>query len=155
MTPPSSSLAPLTKARAYCARQERCQQEVRDKLYGWGAHKGEVEPIIAQLIAERYLDEKRFAEHFAVSKFRQKGWGRRKIQQALQQKRVSAPCIRFGLQAIDVGEYRAMLAKLLRKQLLKLRTVPDPQRGMRALRHLSGRGFEPDLVRAAMGREED
>ncbi|MBK7751782.1 MAG: RecX family transcriptional regulator [Flavobacteriales bacterium] len=145
----------LSKARAYCARQERCQQEVRDKLYGWGAHKGEVEPIIARLIAERYLDEKRFAEHFAVSKFRQKGWGRRKIQQALQQKRVSAPCIRFGLQAIDVGEYRTMLVNLLRKQMQKLSSVPEPLRGMRVLRYLSGRGFEPDLVRAAMGREED
>ncbi|MBK8340122.1 MAG: RecX family transcriptional regulator [Flavobacteriales bacterium] len=145
----------LAKARAYCARQERCQQEVRDKLYGWGAHKGEVEPIIARLIAERYLDEKRFAEHFAVSKFRQKGWGRRKIQQAMQQKRVSAPCIRFGLQAIDVGEYRAMLAKLLRKQLVKLRTFSEPQRQMRTLRYLSGRGFETDLVRQAMGRGEE
>jgi len=145
----------LSKARAYCARQERCQQEVRDKLYGWGAYRSEVEPIIARLITERYLDEKRFAEHFAVSKFRQKGWGRRKIQQAMQQKRVSAPCIRLGLQAIDAGEYRAMLAKLLNKQVQKLRTVPEPQRAMRALRYLSGRGFEPDLVRAAMGREED
>ena len=61
----------------------------------------------------------------------------------------------FGLQAIDVGEYRAMLAKLMRKQMLKLRTFPEPQRQMRTLRYLSGRGFETDLVRQAMGRGEE
>ena len=48
---PSSSPA-LVKARAYCARQERAQQEVRDKLYAWGEHKTQVEAIIAQLIGE-------------------------------------------------------------------------------------------------------
>ena len=36
----------LTKARRYCALQERCHQEVRDKLYGWGSHQEEVEQVI-------------------------------------------------------------------------------------------------------------
>ena len=51
---PSSSPA-VAKARAFCARQERRQQEVRDKLYGWGEHKTQVEAIIAQLIGEGSL----------------------------------------------------------------------------------------------------
>jgi hypothetical protein len=70
----------LAKARSYCARQERAQQEVRDKLYSWEVRGKEVEGIISQLIREGFLNEARFAEHFAVSKFRQKGWGRRKIE---------------------------------------------------------------------------
>jgi regulatory protein len=52
-----------------------CQQEVRDKLYAWEVPGKEVEPIISQLIGEGFLNEARFAEHFAVSKLRQKGWG--------------------------------------------------------------------------------
>ncbi|MBP9080277.1 MAG: RecX family transcriptional regulator, partial [Flavobacteriales bacterium] len=94
----------LTKARSYCARQERCQQEVRDKLYGWGGHKDEVEQIIAQLIGEGFLNEARFAEHYAVSKSRQKGWGRRKIEMALKAKGVSQNCIDSGVKAIDGDE---------------------------------------------------
>ena len=60
-----STTEPLSKARAYCARQERCQQEVRDKLYAWELHGREVEGIISQLIGEGFLNEARFAEHFA------------------------------------------------------------------------------------------
>ena len=86
-----SAIEPLAKARAYCARQERCQQEVRDKLYAWELQGREVEGIISQLIGEGFLNEARFAEHFAVSKFRQKGWGRRKIEAALKARQVSAP----------------------------------------------------------------
>jgi hypothetical protein len=44
-----------------------------------------------------------------------------------------------------------MLVNLLRKQMVKLSSVPEPLRGMRALRYLIGRGFEPDLVRAGDG----
>ena len=53
------------KAKNYCVYQERSQQEVRDKLYDWGLHRNEVEPIIAQLISENYLNEQRFAIAFA------------------------------------------------------------------------------------------
>jgi len=69
MPAPFSSLEILPKARAYCARQERCQQEVRNKLFAWGAHGREVEATIARLISEGFLNEARFAEHFTVSKF--------------------------------------------------------------------------------------
>jgi hypothetical protein len=85
---PSSS-EPLPKARNYCARQERCQHQVRDKLYAWEVPTCEIEPIISQLIGEGYLNEARFVEHFAISKFREKSWGRRKIEVALKQKQMS------------------------------------------------------------------
>jgi SOS response regulatory protein OraA/RecX len=57
----SSATTALPKARNYCARQERCQQEVRDKLYAWEVPAKEVEPIISQLIGEGFLNEARFA----------------------------------------------------------------------------------------------
>jgi len=63
----SSALSPLAKARAYCARQERCQQEVRDKLYAWEVPSKETEAIIAQLIGEGFLNEARYAEHEAFT----------------------------------------------------------------------------------------
>ncbi len=112
----SLSSSALTKARAYCARQERAQQEVRDKLYAWEVSAREIEPIISQLISEGFLNEARFAEHFAVSKLRQKGWGLRKIEAALKQKQVSEPCIRAALKAIDHAEQEDQLKKLVAKR---------------------------------------
>jgi regulatory protein len=146
MTPPTEALA---KARAYCARQERCQQEVRDKLYAWGAHRTEVEATISRLIGEGYLNEARFAEHFAVSKFRQKGWGRRKIEAALKVRQVSTPCIKLGLKSIEDDEYAATLQKLLAKRWERDKEA-DPYRKRRKVFHyFMGRGFPSEAIEAA------
>jgi len=140
----------LGKARSYCARQERAQQEVRDKLYLWGAHQNEVESAIAQLIGEGYLNEARFAEHFAVSKFRQKGWGRRKIEAALKLRKVSGPCITLGLKAIDNEEYEKGLLEAIRKRADRI-TDTDPyiRRG-RLVRYFLGKGYSMEQIERAL-----
>ncbi len=140
----------LPKARRYCAVQERCHQEVRDKLYAWGSHQEEVEQVIGQLIGEGYLNEQRFAEHYAVSKFRQKGWSRVKIREALKFKKVSAPCIKNGLAAIDDAEYIAYLASAVEKLRSKTKGRNAWEREQRVKRYLLTRGFESDLVSDAM-----
>ena len=138
------------KARAYCARQERCQQEVRDKLYAWGGHKEDVEQVIAQLIGEGFLNEARFAEHYAVSKSRQKGWGRRKIEMALKAKGVSARCIASGLKAID-GEEETEHLKLAVAKRWECTKETDPWiRREKVVRYFVGKGFPRELVEAAM-----
>ena len=146
---PSSSLV-VVKARAYCARQERCQQEVRDKLYGWGEHKSQVEAIIAQLIGEGFLNEARFAEHFAVSKFRQKGWGRRKVEQALRLKPVSEPCIALGLKSIEDEEYKKALAKAVAKRWEKVKVDDAYIKRQKVMRYFIGRGYAVEQVERAI-----
>lgn len=146
----STSPEVLQKARRWCAAQERCQQEVRDKLYTWGLHREAVEQAIAQLIGEGFLNEQRFAEHYAVSKFRQKGWGRIKIRAALEAKRVSAPCIALGLKAIEEEEYRAGIEAAVRKQTGRIREDDAFMARQRLLRILMAKGFEPELVAQAM-----
>jgi len=146
---PSSSSA-LAKARAYCARQERCQQEVRDKLYAWEVPAREIEPIISQLIGEGFLNEARFAEHFAVSKLRQKGWGLRKIEAALKQKRVSEPCIRAALKSIDQDEQAGRLRELVAKRWAKEREPDAFRKRQRVMAYFLRRGFAMDEVETAL-----
>ena len=146
---PSATEA-LPKARAYCARQERCQQEVRDKLYAWGEHRAQVEAIISQLIGEGFLNEARFAEHFAVSKQRQKGWGRKKIEQALRLKQVSEPCIALGLQAIDAVEATAQLEKLVARRWERVKEADAFVKRQKVMRYFLGRGYAVEQVEKAM-----
>ena len=140
----------LPKARNYCARQERAQQEVRDKLYAWGAHQQEVEAIIAQLIADGFLNEARFAEHFAVSKSRQKGWGPRKIEAALKQKRVSDPCIRAALRAIDREEQTDLLQKLVAKRWGKEKEPNTFRKRQKVMAYFLRKGFPVAEVEQAL-----
>lgn len=140
----------LPKARNYCARQERCQQEVRDKLYAWEVPAKEIEPIISQLIGEGFLNEARFAEHYAVSKSRQKGWGLRKIEAALKQKQVSEPCIRAALKAVDQEEQEGRLKMLVDKRWTKEKE-PDPfVKRQKVMAYFLRRGFSSGEVAKAM-----
>ena len=110
----------LPKIKQYCAYQERCHSEVKDKLYSFGLNKNEVEELISKLIEDNYLNEERFAIQFAGGKFRVKQWGRIKIKYQLKQKQVGEYCIKKALAAIDPSDYANTLSKLAG---LKLKTL--------------------------------
>lgn len=146
MGAPLSAAEAMVKARAYCARQERAQQEVRDKLFAWELSGNHVETIISELISEGYLNEARFAAHFAVSKLRQKAWGKRKVEHALRLKRVSEPCIREALAAIAEDEHQAQLAKLAAKRWAQRNDADPRTRRMNVMRYLLAKGFSSDAI---------
>lgn len=136
----------LAKIQNWCAYQERCQQEVRDKLYSYGLKLAEVENIIAQLISDNFLNEERFARAYAGGKFRIKKWGRIKIRMALKGKRVSDYCIRKGLAEIDEREYRKTLEKLLSEKARTLSEKNHIRRKFKLLQYASAKGYEQELI---------
>jgi regulatory protein len=109
------------KIKHYCAYQERSHKEAREKLYSFGLYKQEVETLLSQLIEENYLNEERFAIAFAGGKFRMKQWGKTKIKYELQQKKVSAYCIKNALAQIDEADYEKCLQKLAKAKLATLK----------------------------------
>ena len=130
----------------WCAYQERSQQEVRDKLYDYGLHRNEVEPMISRLITENFLNEERFAVAFAGGKFRQLGWGRTKIKLALKQKKVSDYCIRKALAAIDDKAYSKKLEQIIHRRSKEEKEKNPVRRNYKLAQYAISRGFEPDLV---------
>jgi regulatory protein len=111
----------MISIRNYCAYQERCHSEVRNKLLELGARGLDLEDYIVHLISEDFLNEERFAQLYAGGKFRTLKWGKQKIIQGLKQKQVSDYCIKKGLKEIDNDDYAAAIAKLLTKKLEQLR----------------------------------
>ena len=143
----------LPKIKQYCAYQERSHSEIKDKLYGFGLRKNEVEEILATLIEENYCSEERFAEQFAGGKFRMKQWGRIKIRRALQEKRVSEFCIKKALLQIDGDEYEKTIRKLAEakwKSLSRERNIF--MKMAKARDYLLQKGFESDLVTQAISK---
>ena len=140
----------LLKAADYCAYQERSQQEVRDKLYGYGLHHDEVEENISELITQGYLNEERFAKAYAGGKFRIKGWGKRKILQGLKQHRISEYCIKKGMLEIDPDDYFETLMKHLEKKRHSIKTDSQYILKGKLTQHLIMKGFEMDLIQEAI-----
>lgn len=143
------------KAQSYCAYQERCQQEVRDKLYEWGLWPEAVESIIADLISQNFINEERFAIAFAGGKFRIKKWGRIKIKIALKQKRISDYCIKKALQEIDGDQYVETIKKVLEKKANSLTEKNLIRRKYKLLQYAAAKGFEQDLVIDALKELEE
>lgn len=141
-------LQALPKIKQYCAYQERCHQEVKEKLYSFGLYKKDIEPIISQLIEENYLNEERFALHYAGGKFRMKQWGRIKIKYALKQKQVSDYCIKKALKEIDESDYLKTLNKLAEQKIKTLKSEKNIFIKKRKLQdYLMQKGYESDLIK--------
>ena len=143
---PSTITQAKDKARKFCAYQERCHKELRDRLYEWELYTNEVEEVIAGMIEEGFLNEERFARAFAGGKFRVKHWGRIKIKAELKAKQISDYCIRAGLSEIDEEEYNKMLVKELEKKMKTLKDRNQLVRNQKTSRYLMSKGFEPDMI---------
>lgn len=136
----------LPEIQKYCAYQERCHQEVRDKLYSYGLHQMEVENLIVDLIGSGFLNEERFAKTFAGGKFRIKHWGKTKIEIELKRRGISKRCIQTGLQEIDDVDYRKELKQQLNKKIKTTEEVNLFKKRDKVARYAIGKGYEPELV---------
>ena len=136
----------LTKMQRYCAYQERCHQEVRNKLFRLGFGGSALEEIISQLIEEGYLNEERYARLFVQGKFRMNQWGKTKIIQALLRKRVSKKCIEYALAQIDSEVYLVTLRTLLSKKNASPQNENLVSRRNKMYQYAVRKGYESDLV---------
>ncbi|UAY57111.1 regulatory protein RecX [Arachidicoccus terrestris] len=142
------------KIKTYCAYQERCHDEVRQKLYGFGLYSKEVDQLIADLIQENYLNEERFARLFAGGKFRMKDWGRIKITQELRLRKVSDYNIRAAMKEISPDAYQATLDKLAGKKWENLKGKKI-EKAARTTRFLMQKGYELTLIQATIARLQE
>ena len=131
----------------YCAYQERCHKEVRNKLYGFGLHKEDVEELIYRLIEANFINEERFAIAFARGKFRVKKWGRLKIKSELKLRQISDFCIKKGMAEIDDDAYEQTLVDLIEKKRRDYRnTANQYSRNQKIANYCFNKGYESGLI---------
>ena len=140
---------------ALCAQAEHCQQEMRDKMRRWELDESVQNRIIDRLIKERYVDDERYARAFVKDKIRYNKWGRRKVQQALWQKRIDADIQQRVLDEIDEKEYLDVLRPLLKQKRKSIRAANDYELNQKLARFALSRGFTFDLIRQCMDIEDD
>jgi regulatory protein len=159
----------LLKAQQYCAYQERCTHEVLAKLSSWGQSQQVAAEIIGLLIAENFLSDKRFALAYARDKFRFNAWGRVRIRLELKMRQIAPELIEAALESLDeerlaflpldadedeTSAYEQQITQILERKLQRL-ALTDPQRWQKAAAQALRRGFEGDLVWAAVRRLKD
>lgn len=128
----------------FCAYRERCPQEVRRKMTELGIAGETAEQIWQVLESDGYINEERFAHAFARGKFRVNQWGRVRIRLELLHRAIPPAVVEQALEAIDEGEYLAVLQELLQKR--SQRYEGDPHVRAKSAAALVRAGFEPELV---------
>ena len=140
---------------ALCAQAEHCQQEMRDKMRRWELDESVQNRIIDRLIKERYVDDERYARAFVKDKIRYNKWGRRKVQQALWQKRIDADIQQRVLDEIDEKEYLDVLRPLLKQKRKSIRASSDYELNQKLARFALSRGFTFDLIRQCLDVDDE
>jgi regulatory protein len=151
-----SDTALLLRVRKYCALRERSIKEAKNKLYDLGVLDDKAQLIIEKLTTEGFLNEKRYVSAFARGKFRNKKWGKKKIEMELKKQGIAGELLQKGLNELEQEDYLQVLDNLLIKKwkLLKAKSVntdfsdddlftPAMQK---LLNYATQKGFEYDLI---------
>jgi regulatory protein len=140
---------------ALCAQAEHCQYEMLEKMRRWEVPEDAQARIMAKLIKERYVDDERYAQAFVKDKIRYNKWGRRKVEQALWQKRVDEDIRKRVLNDVNDDEYLSVLRPLLKQKRKTIKAKNDYELNQKLMRFAVGRGFTFDIIRQCIDIDDE
>lgn len=126
---------------ALCAKREYCVSDIRRKALLKLEGDGEAaEEIVASLVADKFVDDARYASAFAREKASLQGWGPIKIRFQLRMKGISDADINAALDDVDSEKAAARLERLLETKWKTLRE--DPQGRLKLIKFALSRGYD-------------
>ena len=108
------------------------------------------EAVVAALVADGFVDDRRYAAAFAREKSALSGWGPVKIRSALLARGVARDAVLEALEAVDPERAAAKLEKVLETKWRALRD--DPQGRLKLIRFALSRGYDYDPIRPLVER---
>lgn len=139
----------LSRLQKLCSKAEYCRADVYRKalkdLEGDAEAAGKV---VEQLVADKYVDDARYASAYAREKAGLQGWGPVKIRFQLRAKGVSDQVIAAALEEVEPDRAADKLERLL---AAKARTLQgDPQFRLKLIKFGLSRGYEYEAVEEAL-----
>lgn len=138
-----------------CARSEHCQHDMLEKMRRWDMSEEAQARVMQRLISERYVDDERYARAFVHDKIRYNKWGRRKVEQALWQKRIDDDIRQQVLSEVDDEEYLSVLRPLLKQKRRSTKADSDYELNQKLMRFALSRGFTYDIIRQCLDVSEE
>lgn len=134
------------KMEHYCAYQERCHDEIIQKLKSLNMIPQAIDTIVVHLIDNNFLNEERFACSFARGKFRIKHWGKRRIINELKARNISKYNIDRALKEIPNEEYLETFHLIADKQWDTINENNLLKKKKKVMDYLLRKGYESNLV---------
>ena len=137
----------LQKLAALCSQSEHCTSEMKEKMTRWGIDEDAQQRVVEYLVANRYVDDRRYARSFVNDKLKYNKWGPRKIEQSLWMKHIDESIQREALDDVDNEEYISVLRPLLTSKRKTTKAETDYEMNQKLLRFAIGRGFTFEQVK--------
>lgn len=134
------------KMERYCVYQDRCHQEVEQKLREFRLIPIAKEEVLLHLMKHDFLNEERFAKSFARGKFKIKHYGKVRIRLELKKRNISEYNIKTALKEIDDELYLETLDSIARKREAQIKESNAFKRKKKLSDYLLRKGYETYLV---------
>ncbi len=136
----------LDRCRFLAAKGECCTFDLEQKMRNWGVQSTDIQRVIESLVAERFVDNLRFATAYVRDKTRFNHWGRVKTTLMLRQKHIDKQVINEAFNELPESDYQRAFEAERDKKLRQLRVLKPFERNSKTAAYLIQKGFEPDLV---------
>ncbi len=134
------------KLEHYCAYQERCHKEVRNKLREMRMIPEAIDNIMVHLIQHNFLNEERFAKAYVRGKFRIKKWGKNRLVRELKFRQISKYSMDSAMKEIDLDDYYQTLDELVIKRIAQVNEKNIYKKKKKVADYLLYRGWESHLI---------
>ena len=126
-----------------CARSERSSGDALRLMKRWGVADDEARKVLARLMAERFIDDRRFAEAFVRDKLNLSGWGAYKIKMSLRTKGVAREIIEEVVsQMIEATNMKERLEDIMQRKLRTLKYSSTYEAKTKLNRFAASRGYD-------------
>ena len=136
----------LDRCRFLAAKGECCTFDLEQKMRNWGVQSADIQRVIESLVAERFVDNLRFATAYVRDKTRFNHWGRVKTTLMLRQKHIDKQVINEAFNELPESDYQRAFEAERDKKLRQLRALKPFERNRKTAAYLIQKGFEPNFV---------
>lgn len=146
---PEQALSALMRQ---CARAERCSGDALRLMRRWGVADDEARKVLARLVAERFIDDERYAAAYVRDKSRFSGWGAHKIRLSLKAKGIAPAIVEKALGQIDKTTSNESLAQIIERKAARTTYKDKWDLKAKLIRFGLSRGFDYDDVVSTVER---
>lgn len=134
-----------------CAKREYCRSEILKKAEtALEGDRQAAQEMLDSLVADRFVDDARYAAAFARERSSLTGWGPDKIRYSLLMKGISKADIAAALEEVDPEAADARMEKLITAKSKSLQG--DPFIKFKLIKYALSRGYRYDDVAPAVDR---
>lgn len=135
-----------------CAKAERSSGDALRLMRGWGIADADARRVLERLIADRFIDDRRYAEAFVREKMNLSGWGRYKIGASLRAKGIPQALVAEAMAQTDGTDMGERLTEILLRRMRTLKAATPFDARAKLMRYALSQGYDYETARDCVER---